>query len=167
MLFTENHDLPRTIDTFGKESFQPFTALCFLLSGLPLIYAGQENGAVNLPALFEKDPLDWENINEEIHRFYRSLSHLYQQYPLLKKGTVDFIESDNPFILILKNEHQNKTLYSFLNFSGEKQTAHCPNLQDTYGTDQLSGQVFDGAEMDFNPWQVQIVDLVDGDFLVI
>ncbi len=155
------------MDTFGKEQFQPFAALCFLLSGLPLLYAGQENGAVNLPDLFEKDAIDWQDRNEPVADFYKRLLFLYNQFSCMRKGQIEFIEVSNKEVIGIKIYDKHKTLYALLNFTDESVNFTCPLLTEAYGTDLLYGQVFDGEEINFDPWQVQIIDLVEDDLLMI
>ena len=51
-LYIENHDQPRSIDTFGDDSIESAKALAvsyMLLRGTPFIYQGQEFGMTNFP----------------------------------------------------------------------------------------------------------------------
>lgn len=51
-MYIENHDQPRSIDTFGNGSIESAKALAvsyMLLRGTPFIYQGQEFGMSNFP----------------------------------------------------------------------------------------------------------------------
>ena len=165
--FTENHDYPRTAGIFGKKAFQPFAALTFLLPGLPLLYAGQEYGATKMPSLFEKDPLDRETKDEMTADFYQRLIRLSREFPVLRNGRVDFLRTVNHSLLLIKIYDEHKTLNAILNFSGKIQKVDYPPFHALYGTELLYGQVFDGAAINLQPWQVQILDLIDDNVLVI
>jgi glycosidase len=165
--FTENHDYPRTARIFGNQAFQPFAALTFLLPGLPLLYAGQEYGMLEMPSLFEKQPLDWQQVNEQVFNFYKKIIDLYRHQPPLREGNVALLDTDNKYSLILKIGKRNKYLYALLNFSSQKQTLHCAELKDMVGTDLLSGQLFDGSDIHLTAYQVLISDLVEDDSLMI
>jgi glycosidase len=167
MQFTENHDLPRTISKFKGKSYKPFVTLGFLLPGLPLIYAGQEKGAAILPSLFDKLTVDWNKTNDEVSDFYRRLFQLYREYHCLRDGQIEFLDGDNSSVLAMKIADTQKTLYALLNFCGNAVTLQCPELCESYGTDLLKGEVFDGAGINLKPWQVQILDIVDDDVLVV
>ena len=56
------------------------------IKGQLFIYAGQEYGNKHLPALFEKDPVDFTYIDEEIHK-------LYIKYINAKKSQKEIIDA--------------------------------------------------------------------------
>ena len=72
--FLENHDLPRAAKIFRDElRLKNWTAFTFMLKGATLIYAGQEYAIEKQPSLFEKDPIPWEEGNEEFSAFIKKL----------------------------------------------------------------------------------------------
>lgn len=72
--FLENHDLPRAAKIFRDElRLKNWTAFTFMLKGATLIYAGQEYAIEKQPSLFEKDPIPWEEGNEEFSSFIKKL----------------------------------------------------------------------------------------------
>ena len=64
MLFTTNHDENSwngtEFERLGKNKVNTFTALTFILKGMPLIYNGQEAENNRRLSFFEKDSIDWK-----------------------------------------------------------------------------------------------------------
>jgi cyclomaltodextrinase len=89
--FCENHDFPRTVTAFGRESFFPFIAATFTLPGIPLLYTGQENGLAHLPSIFEKDPVNWNDIDHTAAKFYRKLIEVRYANPDFKSNEVEWL----------------------------------------------------------------------------
>jgi glycosidase len=83
MRFTENHDLRRAADLIGIEESKVAAFLSFTLPGVPMIYAGQEIGAVEKPSLFEKSVINWENGDYQLVEFYKKLIELRLNNPEL------------------------------------------------------------------------------------
>jgi cyclomaltodextrinase len=74
MRFVENHDQSRIASIISDTNvLKNWTAFYLLLPGASLIYAGQEIRASRLPELFEKDPIQWENGDEEFLVFFKKM----------------------------------------------------------------------------------------------
>ncbi|KMT32232.1 glycoside hydrolase family 13 protein [Melissococcus plutonius] len=74
-LYMENHDIPRSVSTFGndemvfcKTSAKALATMYFLLQGTPFIYQGQELGMTNMPfeSIEEFDAVDTKNFYHEM-----------------------------------------------------------------------------------------------------
>jgi glycosidase len=118
MRFTENHDFARTRDTFGSEGFYPYAALIFAIKGLPLLYAGQEIGLHSAPSLFEREPLDWENNDNEVFNFYKRMIQLRQTYPALSARELQILPNDHPSqVLSFIKKTSDQEMLVLLNFS--------------------------------------------------
>ena len=74
----ENHDNERIANLLNKDETRLRNALAFVffLPGCPFIYAGQEYGLAHKPELFEKDPVNWNDKDEDIYRFIKLLINL-------------------------------------------------------------------------------------------
>jgi glycosidase len=118
MRFTENHDLERTREKFGKDSFYPFVLFNFISYGIPLIYCGQEFGLKRTPSLFDADPLDWDQFDDDIFGFYKTLILLRKEYPALASRNITNIWNDKPdqIVSILKKDNDHNIMV-LLNFS--------------------------------------------------
>ena len=123
--FTENHDLPRTIDVFGRDKFPAFAGLPYCLNGLPLIYAGQEWGIGCLPDLFDRDPVPWRDGDQTVYRFYRRLIALRKEHPALAQGKIENISCDSENVLIFRRYDAQENLIVVANF-GERTTVVMP-----------------------------------------
>lgn len=75
-LYLENHDQPRSIDTFGDGSVASAKALAvsyMLLSGTPFIYQGQEFGMTNFP-FTDSSQLRAEEVKKHYEKLLTDLS---------------------------------------------------------------------------------------------
>lgn len=62
MRYLENHDVPRAAQLLKEDSaLKNWTAFMFFEKGMTHIYAGQEVKDTNVPSLFEKDLVNWNN----------------------------------------------------------------------------------------------------------
>ncbi|MCF7884997.1 MAG: hypothetical protein K9M80_00750 [Candidatus Marinimicrobia bacterium] len=100
MRFTENHDLERSRKIFGKGESKLAALLCFTIPGVPMVYTGQELGASHKPSLFEKDPVDWSQVDRELLKFYKTLIEVRKQNQLLAKGKIRFLENSQENVAI-------------------------------------------------------------------
>ncbi len=118
--FTENHDMPRTITTFGKNRFFPFAAFTFFVKGIPLIYNGQEIGFDKEPSLFEKSTMDWNLKNERVYEFYKKLIHIRYTNKSVFNGNLHNILNNQPenVVSFIRGDEK-KNLIIILNFSDD------------------------------------------------
>ncbi len=127
MRFIENHDEPRAAEAFGWPGLKPYAALIFTLPGIPLLYNGEEIGETHKPSLFEKETIDWENGNQSIHEYFRTLIHQRTGNSALLGGLIVRLDSGNDEILMynrLKDEH---SVIVVINFSDVEQTVSSPD----------------------------------------
>jgi glycosidase len=72
--FVENHDCMRVRKRFSDPlDVKMWTAFIFFLKGPILIYAGQETCDTHTPSLFEKDPVQWEQMDDEMAAYLRRM----------------------------------------------------------------------------------------------
>lgn len=119
--FTENHDLKRTRNTFGKDSFYPFVVFNYTIYGIPLIYNGQEAGQEEETLLFDKDCLDWSRADDHILRFYKKLIGLRKDFPALSSRQLNPIQNNHSKSVVsfekVKDEQKMLVLLNFSNQS--------------------------------------------------
>jgi cyclomaltodextrinase len=132
--FTENQDLPRTTTLFGENTFYPYTALLYTVYGIPLIYAGQEIGAMHTPSLFEREPVNWDERKSEIYEYYRHLNALRAQHPALRSRD---LRMPNPQrypreVLVFEKISHDENVLVIINFSENEQNLQVP-LKKTNG----------------------------------
>lgn len=145
--FTENHDLERTREKFGENSFYPFVVFNFILYGLPLIYCGQEIGSQNNPILFEKDPIEWNRGNSKILDFYKRLIKLRQKYPAFSSRDLTIHRNDKPDnIVSIEKSDRNSKILAILNFSNKQLMVNI-ELSDSYHNDDQIEDLYLGKRL--------------------
>lgn len=85
--FTSNHDENSWNGTEYErlgDAAKTMAILSFTVPGMPLIYTGQEAGLHKRLAFFEKDSVDWSNL--EMQQFYQKLIQLKKTQPALWNG---------------------------------------------------------------------------------
>lgn len=85
--FTSNHDENSNNGTEYErlgEAVKTMAVLTFSIPGMPLIYTGQEAGLNKRLLFFEKDQVDWSNL--DIQQFYKKLIQLKKAQPALWNG---------------------------------------------------------------------------------
>ncbi len=87
MRFLENHDEQRSMAVFGPAAIEAYATFLFTLPGIPLIYAGQEIGAIHRPSLFEKEPIRWAEGDTTLQQLYARLIHFRRNQPALTRGS--------------------------------------------------------------------------------
>jgi len=101
MAFTSNHDENSwngTVYERMPHSYKTFAVLTFVAPGMPLIYSGQEAGLNKRLKFFDKDTIDWSNL--EMQKFYTKLIKLKNENKALWNGKAGspayFINTSNP-----------------------------------------------------------------------
>lgn len=80
MKFLENHDQDRATSFIkNKNDLMQWTAFNYLQKGATLIFNGQEMQADIRPALFEKDPINWD-LDKDISEYMTHLAELKKGY---------------------------------------------------------------------------------------
>lgn len=125
MNFITNHDENSwngTIEERMGEGGKAFAVLTFTMPGMPLIYSGQEAGMNKRLKFFEKDEIDWSNM--ELASFYKELIALKKNNKALqngvKGGKLVRINSDqNEKIFAFSREAEGNKVIVILNLSKE------------------------------------------------
>jgi cyclomaltodextrinase len=150
--FVENHDFPRTLKVFGKNSFYPFVAMIFAMPGIPLIYNGQEQGAPKLISLFDKDSVQWDDQNSQVFNFYRDIIRLRRENKALASEEMEIVRNDHPehAVTFIKSSPGNRVL-GMINFGSRRQEIEInfPALYHKHNWQDLlnSGMIKTGKEL--------------------
>lgn len=87
MQFITNHDENSWNGTEYErmgDAVKTFAALTFTVEGIPLLYSGQEAGLHKRLLFFDKDTINWSNL--EMQKFYQSLTRLKHSNQALWNG---------------------------------------------------------------------------------
>lgn len=101
LLCLENHDNERIAALLNEERLSNFLDFLSFIKGQVFIYAGQENGNIHKPELFEKDPLNLSYCNSNIYQMYLNLINKKKK----QKEIIDIIFSkikDNSLLVKVK-----------------------------------------------------------------
>ncbi|MFI3298370.1 MAG: alpha-amylase family glycosyl hydrolase [Rikenellaceae bacterium] len=135
MHFTSNHDENSwngsAIERLG-DSAESLAALTFMLSGMPLIYNGQEAGLDHRLEFFEKDSINWKGLrksqrSKDIEALYTNLCELKHTHPALMAGRnggdIIGLDNDKPaeIFAIQRKVADNRVVIAIFNFTGNPQ----------------------------------------------
>ena len=99
----ENHDNDRVNGHLASLSqLKNLTAMFTMMRGYAFIYAGQEYAIKHKPELFEKDPVDWNDIDTDFSEYTKSLISLKKQIGEVKEQTIEEIDDSFVFKMTLK-----------------------------------------------------------------
>jgi glycosidase len=132
MYFTTNHD-ENTWNGTGSERYgsarKVYDVLAFTLSGMPLLYSGQENNELDLNGkphrylFFDKDTIQFNNY--PLQTFYSQLLKAHHECPALwngeEGGTFQRLHSSNENIYAFTRKKGNSQVVVLLNFSSKSQ----------------------------------------------
>jgi glycosidase len=121
--FTSNHDENSWNGTeFERmgDGAETFAVLASTVHGMPLIYNGQETSLKKRLEFFEKDAIQWTEMDKE--GFYMKLFNLKEQNPALWNGDYgafpEFLETNNPDVLAFIRKKGPNAVLVILNLSG-------------------------------------------------
>jgi glycosidase len=166
MRFTTNHDENSWTGTeyelFG-EAAQTFTALNYVLPGMPLTYSGQEAGLSKRMRFFDKDTIDWGTY--KLAGFYTTLNALKHMNKALQNGS-----AGGPVVKLKTGD--DKKIYAFTREAGGDQVLAIFNLSPVpcdavLAGNELSGDFTDAftqaampinetSVMPLKPWEYRI-----------
>jgi glycosidase len=166
MQFTSNHDENSWQGTVGErmgEAAPTMATLTFMFPGMPLIYSGQEAGLNKRLLFFEKDEIDWSNL--ELQVLYKKLISIKKANKALWNGDaggdIHFCKmtKENNLMAFSRSIASNKVLCVF-NLSAD-------TLSNTIDDETLSGvfrNAFTGGKKTIDiderltlaPWEYKI-----------
>lgn len=128
--FLENHDRPRACQNIRDEkALRNWMAFMYFQKGMPLIFNGQEVGAVHLPGLFEKDPINW-NSGLDYSGILRKLYEIKQDK--LFTDSVYHVEALPRDVLLATHEKGEEKLVGVFSVRGESSLVQVDVPDGTY-----------------------------------
>ncbi len=168
MTFTTNHDENSwngtTKERLGKAA-NTFAVLSHTVTGIPLIYSGQEAGLDKRLRFFEKDTIHWDNlINQD---FYTRLNELKHTNKAIWNGRAGgemhrIGGGKNPHVFAFYRQKEGNTVVVILNLSAIKQSLIMdqPKAEGKF-TDVFSGNktaLTNGQEFRLKPWEYLVFE---------
>jgi glycosidase len=162
MYFTSNHDENSWNGTDPQmygDNFQNFAVLSATISGMPLIYNGQESGLDKQLEFFEKDQIEWKDYKYQ--DFYTTLIGLKRDVPALWNGDfggdLEFIKipESSEGVLAYKRHKDDSEVVVVLNFSDERQLVPLEEVgvNESYKTYNSRSLMVTSEEISFGPNQ--------------
>jgi glycosidase len=145
LLFITNHDENAWNGTEFKrmgKAKNAMAALTFTFEGVPLIYAGQEVENRKQLAFFEKDVIDFPNLNHQHSAFYRSLITLKHENQALWNGL------NGGGMQKLNVENDKDQIYAFFREKNDNKVVCIFNLSDKPAKTKLIGSGAEGSYVD-------------------
>lgn len=145
--YLENHDTAR-IGSFVQDPFlwKNWTAMLFMLKGLPMLYHGQEQQESHRPSIFDQDVIVW-NHNQEAQEFIAKCAALHKSFA--PHSPIDYAY-DKSLLEIFRNGLAGL----FILAKEDDQTVAKTLIPDGTYHNQLNGQ-----ELIIEKGQVQLADL--------
>jgi len=169
MNFITNHDENSwngTIQERMGSAADALAVLAFTIDGMPLIYSGQEAGLNWRLKFFEKDQVNWENLEKS--DFYAKLLDLKHRNPAIWNGTYggDYhriqTSNDENIFCFARTKGENEIIVA-LNLSGDDQIF---TVRSTIRDDNYQN-VFEETDM-VNPvqWKEKNVEMAAWSYLL-
>ncbi len=138
LMMTTNHDENSwngtVFERYGKAD-KLYATMIFTISGMPMIYNGQEVGLNKRLEFFKKDNIDWSD-PKGYTAFYKSLVALRKNNPALNTGIysnpVLLGEDDNESVLSYARKKDDNLVKVVLNLSNKSQKVSIFGLEGTY-----------------------------------
>lgn len=167
MLFISNHDENSwngsELERLGY-SLEAFTVLYFTLTGIPLIYSGQESGLAKRLSFFEKDEIEWKE--DKMFPLYQKLISLKKKTIALWNGPygakpimLDTRNSGNVIAYIRKRGESKVLVIINLSYNDQYAHPHDELIQGNY-TDLFTREkftMFDDYFFKLKPWEYKVL----------
>lgn len=133
--YVENHDESRYRDECGRAALKAAAAATFTLPGAPMIYYGQERGMTEY-----RGTMCWDDGDDGLTAFHRSLSAAREELPVLREGTVERIEweSGSSDVVAFARETNSERVVVALNFSEQDRPVRIGERTET--VDLVTGE---------------------------
>jgi glycosidase len=163
--FTSNHDENSNNGTEYErlgDAVKTMAALSFSVPGMPLIYTGQEAALKKRLLFFEKDQVEWNNL--EMQQFYQKLIKLKKENVALWNGTaggnITIVETSIPTKVLAFSRTKDKSeVLAVFNLSAEPVEATVQLSQSGDYQEYFSGEtkkLEKGSTLKLDKWAYQI-----------
>jgi glycosidase len=129
MNLIDSHDTWRVLTTCqnDKRRVKQMVAFQFAYPGAPMIYYGDEAGLEGDYAESGRRAFPWENIDQELHSFYKGLIACRRQSDALRFGDVESVIIDDARrVYVFVRRSGNEVVYAAFNASDDPVTIEIP-----------------------------------------
>ncbi|WP_143960756.1 alpha-amylase family glycosyl hydrolase [Litoribacter populi] len=163
MNFLTNHDentWKGTIDSLLGPAHEAMAVLIHTIPGMPLIYSGQEANITKRLEFFEKDPIEWGNIEKA--DFYSKLNTLKREHKALWNGEHGgsferLPNSEDDGIYAFERIKDNSRVITIINLSDQERTYEITDnsegLKDYFQPE--ASEI--GSSLNMEPWGYRVL----------
>lgn len=138
--FVENHDLKRARKRIKDIAYlRMWTAFQFFLKGPILIHGGQETSDTHAPSLFDKDPVQWNRIDEGMTAYLKRMVEIKKIYVPTRCDTEISMSRGS---LIVRHRGIGRELIGVFNL-GKKSRDVDLGIDDKIYTDMISDEIIE------------------------
>ena len=164
LLFTSNHD---ENSWNGSEierlhyGLEAYTVLCFTLTGIPLIYSGQEAGNYRRLNFFDKDEITWKK--DKMFGLFQRLIYLKKSTQALWSGpyggNFTRLGSASPDVFAFSRSKDESHVVVVINFSMKPRHSELSGLPSGSFMDFFNGghtELKNGMSIELEPWEYRV-----------
>ena len=100
LICSENHDNDRISSLLDINKLKNWLDFFSFIKGQVFIYAGQEYGIKHKPNLFEKDPVDFNDIDINIYKIYKDYIDVKKSQKEIKEQHIDIIDINKVLVTV-------------------------------------------------------------------
>ena len=149
--FTTNHDENAwngtVFERYG-DGHMAYATFMFTVTGIPMIYSGQEVGMDERLEFFEKDEIDWDD-PADLQSFYKSLVSLRKENPALWSGKYGgklmFYETGNERVIAYTRIRGSNKVSVLINLSDQPQQVSLDDDFTVSTRDYFTGETIDDS----------------------
>lgn len=158
MNFLDNHDMnsyEHTIGEYGADALPAMFSLIYTVSGVPMIYTGDEIGLDHMIAFMEKDTVDWDSTGVSYRELLAELAAIRSGNTALYSGNyggaIEFVKLGSKSVLAFSREKDGNRVTCLFNLSKREVEVDVTGLFDGCDTVLAYGQGADTLETDDRP----------------
>ncbi len=110
------HELSKFELLHGKMRTKSAMALLFSFAGSPCVYYGDEVAMQGFEDPFNRYPFPWGKEDESMLKWVKTLGQLRKTSPALRRGDIQYLETNNSVLAYVRSEKDEKILCIFNNF---------------------------------------------------
>lgn len=126
--FVENHDQPRIEEICGNDEDQKMQWLAWMYfqKGAPLLYGGVETTNRYTPTLFDREPVEWTEINNRYVHLIKTLKKI-RTNPIIQNGYYEVDPFDRDGLFVARYTKGNSIVIGYFNTDCKEKWVRLPN----------------------------------------
>lgn len=148
----------------AKEKLKLLVLIQMTFPGVPTVYYGDEVGTEGLEDPYNRSTLNWENIDEELFDWYRTLINLRNNSNTLKRGVFRPVETPDD-VFAFTRKYKNKTILVAVNRNPyNPYKLNYKESANRIGNDMFDSTIVDLDDLTLEPFGYKVVEIIDEDY---